>query len=88
MDILGVGARAVLVPFAAANETEQSVRAAALARRGWAIVCAEADLTPAALAAAVDRAAALQRPDADALRRDGANETARLIREWLQRRPA
>jgi predicted glycosyltransferase len=88
MDILGAGARAVLVPFAAANETEQSVRAAALARRGWAVVCAEADLTPAALAAAVDRAAALKRPDAGALRRDGADETARLIRDWLQRRPA
>jgi predicted glycosyltransferase len=88
MDILGVGARAVLVPFAAANETEQSVRAAALARRGWAVVCTEADLTPAALAHAVDRAAALKRPDAGALRRDGADETARLIADWLRRRPA
>ena len=86
MDILEARARAVLVPFAAGNETEQSVRAAALARRGWAIACAEAELAPAALAAAIDRAAALPRPDATALRRDGAAETARLINDWLERR--
>lgn len=85
MDILDAQARAVLVPFAAANETEQALRAEALARCGWAVVCAEADLTPGALAAAVDRAAALARPDATAIRRDGADETARLIRSWLER---
>lgn len=88
MDILNARTRAVLVPFAAAGETEQSVRAAALARRGWAVSCAEAGLTPAALAAAVDRAAALERPDPAALRRDGADETARLLRGWLMERPA
>jgi predicted glycosyltransferase len=86
MDILEARARAVLVPFAAGNETEQTLRAEALARRGWAVICVEAGLTPSALAAAIDRAAALARPDATALRRDGAAETARLIREWLERR--
>lgn len=87
MDIMGAGARAVLVPFAAANETEQTIRAAALAQRGWAVLCAEAELTPAALAAAVDRAAGLAHPDATAIRRDGADETAGLVRTWLERRP-
>ena len=88
MDILSARARAVLVPFAAANETEQTVRAQALARRGWAVVCEEAGLTPDTLAAAVDRAATLHRPDATGLRRDGAAESARLIRHWLGRRRA
>lgn len=88
MDILNARTRAVLVPFAAAGETEQTVRADALVRRGWAVSCAEAGLTAAALAAAVDRAAALDRPDPAALRRDGADETARLLRGWLMVRPA
>jgi predicted glycosyltransferase len=88
MDVLTAQARAVLVPFAAANETEQSVRASALAQRGWAVVCDEADLTPPVLAAAIDRAAGLERPDASALRRDGARETARRVAEWLARRCA
>jgi predicted glycosyltransferase len=88
MDVLTARARAVLVPFAAANETEQTVRATAVARRGWAILCDEAGLTPAALATAIDRAAALARPDPTALRRDGAAETARLVRRWLDRRHA
>ncbi|HEX2116753.1 MAG TPA: glycosyltransferase [Alphaproteobacteria bacterium] len=88
MDVLTARARAVLVPFAAANETEQSVRANALARRGWAVVCDEAGLTAPILAAAIDRAAALERPDASALRRDGARETARRVSEWLVRRRA
>jgi predicted glycosyltransferase len=85
MDILEARARAVLVPFAAANETEQSLRAEALARRGRAVVCGEAGLTPAALAAAIDRAAGLERPGVAAIRRDGAAETARLIRTWSER---
>lgn len=88
MDILRARACAVLVPFAAAGEAEQTVRAEAMARKGWAVVCPEATLTPAALAAAIDRAGAMGRPDASALRRDGANETARLIRAWLERSAA
>jgi predicted glycosyltransferase len=88
MDILYARARAVLVPFAAAGETEQAVRAEALARRGWAVVCPEASLTAPGLAAAIDRAGAMARPDASALRCDGADETARLIRRWLERSAA
>lgn len=88
MDILTARARAVLVPFAAANETEQTVRAAALAARGWAVVAEDSGLTPERLAAAIDRAAAMARPDPGALRRDGAAETARMIGTWLSRRRA
>lgn len=85
MDILKVRARAVLVPFAGGQETEQTVRAAALAERGWAEMVTESTLTPASLAAAIDRAAAMKRPE-PGLRCDGAGETARLIRSWLAAR--
>jgi predicted glycosyltransferase len=88
MDILNAGARAVLVPFAAPGETEQTVRAEAMARKGWAVVCPEADLTAPGLAAAINRAGTMGKPDAAALRRDGANETADLIRRWLDRSAA
>jgi predicted glycosyltransferase len=88
MDILRAGTRAVLVPFARAGETEQTVRAEAMARKGWAVVCPEADLTAPGLAAAINRAGTMGKPDAAALRRDGANETADLIRRWLDRSAA
>jgi len=88
MDILSAGARAVLVPFARAGETEQTVRAEAMARKGWAVVCPEADLTAPALASAIDRAGGMPRPDAASLRRDGSDETARLVRAWLDRSAA
>lgn len=55
-DLLAAGCRAVLVPFAAGGETEQTRRADSLARSGRAVALPEADLTPQALAAAVDRA--------------------------------
>jgi predicted glycosyltransferase len=80
VDLLAARTRAVLVPFAAANETEQTLRAAALERLGLARVVDETALTPAALAAAVDRAAADPRP-APGFRLDGAETAARLIEE-------
>jgi len=83
MDILSAGARAVLIPFAAGVETEQADRAAALARRGWAQVVPEAALqAPDAaprLAAAIDAAAVVGRPDPGAVARDGAARSAALI---------
>jgi predicted glycosyltransferase len=57
LDILAAGARAVLVPFSAERETEQLVRAQHLARIGAAELLRESDLTPAHLAAAIERAA-------------------------------
>jgi predicted glycosyltransferase len=83
MDVLTTRARTVVVPFAQGHETEQTQRAEALAARGWAQVVSEEALTPALLAAAIDRAAAGPRPEPGALRIDGANETARLLSAWL-----
>ena len=56
------------------------------ARHGWAVVVREDELTPAVLAAAIDRAAAGPRPAAGMLLADGAAETARLVTGWLDAR--
>ena len=69
----------MLVPFSAHGQSEQALRAALLARRGWAQVLAEEALTPSALAAAADRAAGMIRPCPDGLDLDGARRSAELV---------
>ncbi len=81
VDLLNARARAVLVPFAEHAETEQTLRAQALAARGLASILDDDELTPATLAAAIDRAAALPRPT-HAIRLDGAARTAVLLLDW------
>jgi predicted glycosyltransferase len=78
MDVLQARVPAVLVPFADADETEQTFRARALAERG-AVTLLEADqLSPAALAAAADAAVVRTIPP-PAIDMQGAETTARLI---------
>jgi predicted glycosyltransferase len=87
-DILRAGTRAVIVPYAAHGETEQSLRAGRLAERGLARVVTEDRLSPETLAAAID--AAFQASPADAARPDlnGAKTSARLVCDWLKDRGA
>ena len=87
-DILRAGTRAVIVPYAAHGETEQSLRARRLAERGLARVVTEDRLSPETLAAAID--AAFEAPPADAARPDlnGAKTSARLVCDWLKDRGA
>jgi predicted glycosyltransferase len=84
-DILSAGCKAVLTPYAAHGETEQSRRAALLEERGRAVVVSEAELAPDTLAAAVDRALAAPHP-AIALDLGGATRTADILEELLRRR--
>lgn len=84
VDVLAAGCRALFVPFARGDETEQTQRAEALAARGLCAVLPEAELTPQALAQAVDAALALPR-SAMPLDRDGAATSASLLVETLQR---
>jgi predicted glycosyltransferase len=83
LDVLAARARAVLVPFAAERETEQLIRAEHLAARGAAIVVRESELSSAALAAAIERAAASD-PAPIALDTDGARRSAALIARLLR----
>jgi predicted glycosyltransferase len=82
METLQARARAVLVPFAAGAESEQTLRAKLLAERGLVEVVEEAALSPARLAAAVDRAAAAPRPAPGAVDLGGARRSAELLAEW------
>jgi predicted glycosyltransferase len=83
VETLQAGARSVLVPFAGGGETEQTLRATLLAQRGLVNMLEEDALSPAALAAAIDRAAAAPRPGAGAIDLRGARRSAELLREWL-----
>jgi predicted glycosyltransferase len=78
LDVLAARARAVLVPFAAERETEQLIRAEHLAARGAAAVVREDELTPLALAAAIERAA-VSEPAPIVLDTAGARRSAALI---------
>lgn len=78
-DLLRAGARAVLVPYAEAGEREQQVRAEVLAARGIAVVLPSERLAPERLAAALDAAAALPRPQGEKIDLDGARRAASLL---------
>lgn len=79
MDIVATQARAVLVPFEAGRETEQRLRARALAERGFATVLPEAELSPASLLQAVAATSSRRWPVVRAPRLDGASATVRLL---------
>ncbi|MEX0810530.1 MAG: glycosyltransferase [Dongiaceae bacterium] len=89
MEILSAGTRSVVVPFADGGESEQTVRARLLAARGL-LELVEADaLSPASLAAAIDRADTKPRGTAlAAIDLDGARQTAAILRDHLAGRRA
>ncbi|MGE0745091.1 MAG: glycosyltransferase family protein [Rhodospirillales bacterium] len=86
-ETLAAGVPAVVVPFSGGRETEQRRRAELLAARGAFEVVAADALTPAALAAAADRAVAAPRRMA-AVDLDGAAATARILAGLLAGRAA
>ncbi len=87
MELIATRTPAVVVPFAEGQESEQSLRAGLLARKGVLEVLAPADLTPATLAAAIDRAAA-KGPAALEIDLDGARKSAALLLQALAERAA
>ena len=85
MDILVTGARAVLVPFRTARETEQTLRASLLAKRGRVQIVSEAELSALSLAVAIDATAAMPPPGPPPFDLDGADGTARIVSELIGR---
>jgi predicted glycosyltransferase len=83
MDILSVGARALVLPFAEGAESEQSLRARLLAERGL-LSLMEPPIEPARLAAAIEAALPRPRPQPGAVDLDGAAETARQLAGMLR----
>lgn len=83
-DILRAGCHALLVPFVAGGETEQTVRAERLERLGLATILGEADVSAATMTAAIEQALATERPGNHGLDLDGARQTAEALRGLLQ----
>jgi predicted glycosyltransferase len=77
---------AVVVPFAAERETEQSLRAERLAARGAFQLVREFELSPERLAQAIDRVVS-RAPAAIAFDTDGARRTAALIAGMIRLGP-
>lgn len=86
MELMAVGSRGVVVPFARGAETEQTTRAELLASRGLVDTVAEAGLTPERLAEAVNRAAARAKPEAGSIDLDGASKSVAIIRDAIRPR--
>lgn len=85
-DVLQAGCRALLVPFAAGGETEQTARAQRLEARGRAAMLPEADLDGSSMAAAIDWA--LQQDPASVTgigATDGAARTAEILEEMVEK---
>lgn len=84
-DILRAGCRALLVPFVAGGETEQTARAQRLEKLGLASILGEAEVSAEAMEAAIGTALAAGRPAAHRLDLDGARRTAEILRGLIDR---
>jgi predicted glycosyltransferase len=79
MEIVSAGARAVVVPFARGQETEQTLRARCFADRGLMEMVDESALAPQAQAEANDRASNKPRASSALIDLDGARRSAAAI---------
>jgi predicted glycosyltransferase len=84
-DLLRTGCRAVLCPYAGIRQNEQTTRAFRLRERGLATMVADAEISPRAIADAIECALAASLPRT-ALDLDGAAATARILRQLMQQR--
>lgn len=83
MDILNTGVRALVLPFAEAAETEQTLRARLLARRGL-LHLLEPPFEAGRLAHAIDAALAQPRPAQGRIDLNGADATARYLAAMMK----
>ncbi len=79
IDVLRAGCRAIVVPFAAGQESEQTTRARLLAKRGLLRLLAEEGLTAETLAFEVDRALGQPKPSRIDIDLEGAERSAHLL---------
>jgi predicted glycosyltransferase len=82
-DLLQTDCRAILIPFVAAGETEQTVRAERLQALGLADMLSETGLTPEIVADAIRTALTAPRSKSCSLDLDGAHNTAAIIRSMM-----
>jgi predicted glycosyltransferase len=81
-DILNSTTAAVVIPYAEADEIEQTMRAQKLQRLGRLVMLQQNDLSAATLAAAIEQA---DRQDSSLeVNLDGATNSATMISQWLK----
>lgn len=80
-EIMAAGCRAVLCPFVGDGQTEQMIRARALERAGRCVMIGEDELSPARMAAAIERALGLPAPAPQPS--NGAARAAEILLELL-----
>ncbi|PPR11076.1 MAG: UDP-N-acetylglucosamine--N-acetylmuramyl-(pentapeptide) pyrophosphoryl-undecaprenol N-acetylglucosamine transferase [Alphaproteobacteria bacterium MarineAlpha11_Bin1] len=84
MEMLAAQTRGVIVPYAGGLETEQTLRARLLEDRNGIRSIKEDQLSPQALAHAVNEALAAPPPDISGLKANGADTSAHLLSAWLE----
>lgn len=84
VSVVQAGARGVVAPFAGGNESEQSLRAELLRRRGALQVVDPGALSPVTLAEAVEAACAGPPASVAGIDLSGAEISARLIAGWAR----
>ncbi len=82
MECMHAGCRTIIVPYAGGLETEQTLRAELMAKRGVITVLAETELSPGAMAKAVEQSLAGPGAATARVRTDGAANGARQIAAW------
>ncbi len=81
-DILAAGCRALLIPFSASGETEQTDRAIKLEQLNRAVMLRDSELTGPRLVQAINRALTeTPAPEQLPFRTNGARRTAQILRE-------
>lgn len=81
-DLLQTDTPAIIIPFAAADEKEQTIRSQCLQQAGRVAVIAETDLSAELLANTIDQVS-LQKVHPFPVHLDGARQSANLIQTWL-----
>ncbi len=79
MDVLRAGARAVIIPFAGSDQTEQRARAKLLHDRGLLRMVEPDAMAPDTVAQAITEALAMPLPDPQSIDFSGAETTAALV---------
>jgi predicted glycosyltransferase len=85
-DILRAGCHALLIPFVAGGETEQTVRAERFEKLGLATVLTEAELSVESMTTAIGAALMSPKPSGHGLDLDGAHRTAEILRGLVEGR--
>ena len=88
MEVLATGARAVCLPYAGGLESEQTLRCGLLAERGAMEVVNQDQVSADTVAAAVERALRAPKGRRGVVNMDGAQQSARLLKEALAQRQA